>query len=92
MLNYGYDPENPALDERLEAKPRDEDKEYMELYYTYQALLEEVRRLYAAERVREAATEKPPSNAQHPQRIPFDLGTVGRKLWASPTAPLIGIP
>jgi len=51
LLSYGYDPENPALDERLEAAPRDADKEYMELFYTYQALLDEVRRLYAVQRV-----------------------------------------
>ena len=63
MLSYGYDPENPALDERLEAKPVDEDREYLELWYTYQALLDEVRRL-------DEANKAP---------FTWALGTIGRK-------------
>ena len=77
MLSYGYDPGNPALDERLEAKPRDEDKEYMELFYTYQALLEEVRRLNdEAEQVRRRDSEEPPRTSYYAGALKVTLDPV----------------
>jgi hypothetical protein len=85
MIQYGCDEGNPALEERVEVQPRDEDREYMELFYTYQALLEEVRRLHEEERVRQATADESPSPTEHSGSVTQPMGEDGHYegIWPS---------
>ena len=92
MLAYGDDEGNPALEASPPAVPRDEDKEYMELFYTYQALLDEVKRLHAIDesRVRQGDPKELRRNDTDPGAIQEPLGTPNPPSYDRPLAVAMG--